>query len=181
MRQKFLCALILYSYDGMPFKQSLIIKLKVLMTIAPVVFVLDSVNLWYNDNKQFFFFVILSLIMNTVVGMWYHLKNKTFKWEEFFTKNIQMWFILVIVYAMLEFLRLTAGDNIAGEVFKVTIQIATLLYPISKVLKNCYILSNKQFPPKFIMDKLYKFEQEGDVKDLFSKKEEEEKENNETL
>ena len=69
-------------------------------------------------------------------------------------------------------MRLIAGDNLAGEVFKVTIQIATILYPASKILKNIYVLSNKQYPPSFIMDKIYKFEKDGNVKDLFNKKEE---------
>jgi hypothetical protein len=54
-----------------------------------------------------------------------------------------------------------------GESFKILIQVVTLLYPVSKVLKNIYILSNKQFPPAFIMDKIYNFEKNGDLKDLF--------------
>jgi hypothetical protein len=54
-----------------------------------------------------------------------------------------------------------------AEGFRVTIQISTLLYPTSKALKNLYIISNKEFPPGFIMEKLYKFEQTGDVAELY--------------
>ncbi len=78
-----------------------------------------------------------------------------------------MWIILVLVYGLLEMLRITAGNNFVGEGFKVLIQVMTLLYPISKALKNIYILSNKKFPPSFIMDKIYTFEKNGDLNNLF--------------
>lgn len=84
-----------------------------------------------------------------------------------------MWAVLIPVYTLLEMLRLTAGDNMIGEGFKVVIQITTLLYPISKALKNFYILSNKQFPPQFIMNKIYNFEKTGDIKEFFNKEKEE--------
>ena len=82
-----------------------------------------------------------------------------------------MWMVLIITYILLEMLRLTAGNNLVGEGFKVLIQITTLLYPISKALKNIYVWSEKQFPPQFIMDKIYKFEQTGDLEELLNKKE----------
>ena len=75
--------------------------------------------------------------------------------------------VLIVVYFLLEMLRLTMGENVIGEGFRSVIQVSTLLYPSSKALKNLYILSNKQFPPKFIMERLYKFEQTGDLKDLY--------------
>lgn len=172
MLKKIGCALILYSYDDLSFSEKIEIRIKILMTFAPIAFILDAFNFWYKDNKQFFSFIIVSLSLNMIVGAVFHLKNKTFNWREFWLKNIGMWVILIPVYTMLEFLRLTAGENIAGELFKTTIQLTTLLYPISKTLKNCYILSNKQFPPKFIMERIYKFEQNGNIEELISKKEE---------
>jgi hypothetical protein len=102
-----------------------------------------------------------------VVGAIFHNKMGTFNWVELFKKNILMWVVLIVVYAMLEMLRLTAGNNFVGESFKILIQVLTLLYPVSKVLKNIYILSNKQFPPAFIMDKIYNFEKNGDLNELF--------------
>jgi hypothetical protein len=46
------------------------------------------------------------------------------------------------------------------------------IFPASKILKNIYILSNKQYPPSFIMDKIYKFEKDGNVTDLLGKENE---------
>ena len=71
---------------------------------------------------------------------------------------------------LLEMLRYTAGDNIAGEIFRVTIQIITLLYPTSKVLKNVYIITDGKYPPEFLMNKLYNFEKNGDLNGFFKTK-----------
>jgi hypothetical protein len=68
---------------------------------------------------------------------------------------------------MLEMLRYTAGDNLAGEIFRILIQTTTLLYPTSKVLKNVFIITKGKYPPKFLMDRLYNFEKNGDLNDFF--------------
>ena len=75
--------------------------------------------------------------------------------------------ILLLAYTLLESLVLVVGTNMVAEGFRVAIQVSTLLYPTSKALKNLYILSNKEFPPAFIMEKLYKFEQTGDLAELY--------------
>jgi hypothetical protein len=138
-----------------------------IVTFGPIAYILDGLNLWFENNQQFSSFVIICLLVNLLVGVRYHNKMGTFCWKEFFIKNIEMWVILVLVYGLLEMLRITAGNNIVGEGFKVLIQVMTLLYPISKALKNIYILSNKKFPPSFIMDKIYTFEKNGDLNNLF--------------
>ena len=84
--------------------------------------------------------------------------------------------ILFLAYTMLEMLRRTIGDNFISEGFGIIIQISTLLYPTSKALKNLFILSNKQFPPAFIMERLYNFEKTGNLKDLFPENNEPKKE-----
>src|SRR5690606_16330533 len=88
-------------------------------------------------------------------------------------KNIEMACVVIVVYIMLEMLRYTAGDNIAGEAFKILIQITTLLYPTSKVLKNVHIITSGRYPPKFIMRRLYNFEKNGDLSDFFNNKDDE--------
>lgn len=173
MLKKIFYTVILVASERPTWQEKIVYIFKLIVTFGPVAFFLESLNLWYVDNKQFFSFVLLSLILNMGVGAWYHKKMKTFSWEKFWKRNAMMWAILIPVYTLLEMIRLTAGDNFIGESFKVLIQITTLLYPISKALKNFYILSNKQFPPQFIMDKIYRFEKTGDLNELLDKDKEE--------
>lgn len=135
--------------------------------LAPVAFAADWILGWFRDNGQFFLFVCSALIVNMLVGIWYHLKYQTFSFKEFLLKNAEMMGVMVIVYLMLEMLRYTAGENLAGEIFRIFIQILTLLYPTSKVLRNMFIISNGTHPPKFIMMRLYNFEKYGDLEGMF--------------
>ncbi|MNQ40194.1 hypothetical protein D3C85_538390 [compost metagenome] len=169
-----LCRIILLADNRPSFTDKISYFFNLIGALAPVAYLLDGLNLWFATNQQFSSFILICLMVNLCVGAVFHNKMGTFDWVELFKKNVLMWVVLIVVYSMLEMLRLTAGNNFVGEGFKVLIQVMTLLYPISKALKNIYILSNKQFPPAFIMDKIYNFEKNGDLKDFFDtdKKEE---------
>jgi len=133
-------------------------------------YLLDGIDLWFTTNKQFVTFAIIAVVINIAYGMYYHHKTNTFDYGELLRKASKMIVTIIVSYVLLDMLRVTAGDNIAGEIFKILIQIMTLLYPISKTLKQVYILSNKEFPPEFIMTKLYNFEKNGDLTEFFNTK-----------
>lgn len=141
----------------------------IFMYSAPVVFILDLANWWFTENKQFGTFMCIALIINMIIGAWMHLMNKTFNFKDFFLKNLEMSAVVIIVYIMLEMLRYTAGANIAGEIFRISIQVMTLIYPTSKVFKNVFIISNGKYPPEFIMKRMYDFERNGDLSKFFTK------------
>tara|TARA_R110000772_G_scaffold35637_11_gene85866 strand:+ start:7816 stop:8373 length:558 start_codon:yes stop_codon:yes gene_type:complete len=166
MIQKILFSIILLASDKPSLQEKLQYLIKLIVTFAPIAFLLEQFDVWFVDNEVFFSYVIVTLLVNIFVGGWYHKKNGSFEWAMFFRKNIEMWVILILVYPVLEMVSNLAGHNIVGDGFKVVIQIATLLYPASKVFKNAYILSNKKFPPSFIMDRIYNFEKSGNLKDL---------------
>lgn len=171
---KTICNLFLVADRKTPFTDKLVYFFQIIATFSPLALVLDGLNLWFTNNTQFFSFLIICLTFNVVVGAWFHHKKDTFVWKLFFEKNLTMWIVLILVYAVLDMLRMTAGENVIGEGFGILIQITTLLWPISKVLKNCFFLSNKQFPPEFMMKRIYDFEKNGNINDLFEtdKKEE---------
>lgn len=164
--KKALCGIILIADNKPTFLEKTHYFINIILTCAPIAYLLNGLNFWFTTNQKFASFILVCLFANMIIGCIYHHKMGTFSWERFFKRNILMWINLIIVYLMLEILRQTAGDNLLGEGFRILIQVTTLLYPISKVLKNVYILSNKQFPPEFIMEKIYNFEKNGNLKDL---------------
>lgn len=139
-----------------------------LLHFAPIVFILDQVKWWVSENEQFAKFMWLILTINMVVGIIFHIKNNSFSWAQFLLQNSLMAFVVGVVYIVLETFRYTAGDNLAGEIFRVFIQTLTLFYPGSKILKNIFIMTNGQYPPEFMMRKLYNFEKNGDLSAFFS-------------
>ena len=134
----------------------------------------EEFHLWFNENRHFVTGFTVAIIGNIVFGVWKHLKMKTFKWEEMIKKNATMIVLVIATYILLHYLQSVSGDNTLSELFEVFIQVTTLFYPISKAVKNIHIISKGEYPPKFIMEKLYNFEKDGDLKDLFSQPEKKE-------
>ncbi len=168
--KKLFYSLILAADHGASIKGRAQFMTEVILKIAPLAYLLDMVNWWFKENKQFGTFICIAILINMVVGAVKHLKYKSFDFKLFFAKNCMMIFVVCMVYIMLEMLRYTAGANIVGEIFKILIQVTTLMYPTSKVFKNCYVLSNGKYPPEFIMQRLYNFERNGDLNNLFKTK-----------
>ncbi|EHQ41550.1 hypothetical protein [Myroides odoratus] len=172
--QQILTRIALLSEPCVKWSDRLEYYLSIITRLAPVAFILSQINWWFTENQQFGQFMIIALAVNMGVGVVFHLRNKSFSWWDFLVRNAFMILAVSVVYIMLEMLRYTAGDNLVGEAFKVLIQITTLLYPTSKVLKNIHILSRGKYPPEFIMKKLYDFEKNGDLKAFFDSKNKEE-------
>lgn len=142
-------------------------------TFGPVALLLKDLDAWFTTNANFIAGVVVALVINIVVGWWYHSVMKTFSWNEFFKGNGKMFFVVFVVYILLELLRFAMGNNIIGEGFKIIVQVSTILYPVSKALKNIHILTHKKHPPAAIMDRLYNFEKTGNVKELYNQKDDE--------
>src|SRR5690606_22875760 len=136
--------------------------------LSPLALLLDSLQLWWQDNAGFCFGLVAVLLINAGVGIAFHLRYKTFNFRSFFTRNSTMAGAVIITFVVLEIMRVTIGDNVAGDLFKVLIQVMSLMYPTSKIVKNIFILSRGKHPPEFIMRKFYNFEKNGDLKRLFS-------------
>jgi len=174
MLQKLFCDIILIADSRPTFFEKVKYYTMIISTLTPVIWFIElfsklyiGVTKWYILNMQFADFVLLGIIINLIIGCWYHFKMGTFSIEQFIVRNSIIVIVLILGYTMLEMLKITLGKNIFAEGFGTIIQISTLLYPTSKAMKNLYILSNKQFPPGFIMERLYTFEKTGDLKDLF--------------
>lgn len=167
--KKILSHLILLTGRDIDFSDRLNYLVNLVLKLTPIVFLLNLINWWFSENQQFGTFLCIALLLNMIVGAVYHWKNGSFSFPQFLGQNALMIFTISSVYIMLEMLRYTAGDNLIGDLFRITIQITTLMYPTSKIFKNCFILSNGKYPPEFIMQRLYKFEKSGDLSDFFNK------------
>lgn len=175
MFKKVFYSLILLSAKNVTIYDKIEYLVKLIAAFAPVAVLLELLDIWYKDNEQFCAFVLVAILINMGVGIVYHVRYKTFSWKEFFSKNISMMAEVIVVYVLLEMIRLTFGGGAVGESLKVVIQIATLLRPTSKALKNIYILTEKKHPPSFIMERLYNFEKNGNIDELVNPKDNNEK------
>lgn len=140
--------------------------LKSVSILSPFAFILDSLHLWFSDNRLFVTGGILFVGINMGLGWYVHYKKNDLNWERFFEKTFTMIFVLIIVYLIIEILISLAGDNTITNAFRITFQISTLLYPGSKILKNAFIYSKGEFPPEWLMKKLYNFNKDGNLSEF---------------
>lgn len=141
----------------------------VFKTAAPVVFFMNMFHIWVAENKAFADLMIAILAANMAVGFVFHIVNKTFSPLQFIAKNALMLVAVFISYYCMDAIRVVMGDNIIGNIYRSTMQVITLAYPISKIFKNIFILTNGNFPPKIVMIKLYNVMKNGDLKTFFDK------------
>jgi len=99
-----------------------------------------------------------------------HNRRQEFSWKTLLKKTNEMMFIVIISYLTLEIIMSVAGGNEIVTFFRITIQITTLLYPGSKILKNIFIFSKGEYPPEWLMKKVYNFQESGDLNEFLKSK-----------
>ena len=152
---------------------------KTLLTFGPIAFILDRFDLWFAENQLFFTGAIFFIFLNMIFGACMHKWKKTFSWKVFIVKTMLMTTVILITYLILEVIISVAGHNTITSLFRTTLQVSTLLYPGSKILKNVFILSKGEHPPQWVMEKIYNFQENGDLSEFLSNKEAIKKKNKE--
>ena len=90
MFKKLLYSIILLSANKPTITEKIQYWIKLLLTFAPIAIVLKAIDVWYQNNEQFFSFILVTLVINMAVGIRFHLKMNTFDWEHFLKKNSSM-------------------------------------------------------------------------------------------
>jgi len=143
---------------------------QLILGFAPIAYVLSLFDLWFIDNHKFVTGFIIIVVVNAVIGCKKHKKLNTFDFGVFISKTWKMLSSVIITYIVLHIISDIAGDNYIAQGFEITLQVTTLFYPASKILKNIFILTNGQYPPEWIMTKVYNFEKSGDLSDFLKDK-----------
>ena len=164
------CNIIIFSWGSVDAVDRLKALGKVMLVVGPVTFIAESLGLWYVENRAFTIFAAGFVLANAVTGGIVKKIQGRFDWEVLFIKTIKMILIISGVYVVLEGIVSPIGDNVVTDGFIASFQVATLLYPGSKILKNAFIWSDGEHPPKWIMQKIYNFQENGDLKEFLSEK-----------
>ena len=97
----------------------------------------------------------------------YHFKTGTFDIKDFLVGNTMMIFVISVSYISLAILSIPLDESGIGKMFKMSVQLMTLFFPVSKIVKNVFVLTKGKYPPQFVMKALYNYEKEGKLKDFF--------------
>lgn len=150
--------------------EKVFVVIKLLAAFGPIAFLLDTISMWFVNNKEFVTGFIVIVFINALLGIRKHRKLNTFNWVTFYKKTSLMLMVVIVTYVLLSIVGKFAGDNMISEGFQILLQVTTLFYPASKGLKSVFVLSNGEYPPKWMMKRVYNFEEEGDLAELFKSK-----------
>lgn len=166
LAQSLFYEIILFASERPTFVEKSTYQAKWLLISVPFGIFFDEINYWFDSHASFVVFMMIALFINMIAGAWRHFKFNTFSLGMLIKKNLELFFILIFTYACLHTLDRIAGETFTGEYFQIVIQLSTILFPVSKVLKNIYLISSGRFPPYFIMDRIYKFKKTGNPNEL---------------
>lgn len=141
--------------------------LEVILKSAPFLFLYGFLSEWYEENELFAIAISTALLANFFIGARFHWSKGTFDLGTMLWKNLEMLVVVTGVYLLLGALSTPLGESVAGLAFKKTIEFITILYPVSKALRNVFILTGGKYPPKFVIQALYQYEKDGKLKDFF--------------
>lgn len=141
--------------------------LDVALKSAPLLFLYGFFSEWYEENELFAISISTALFVNLLVGARFHWMKGTFDLGKMLWKNLDMLVVVAGVYFLLDALGTPLRESMAGIAFKKIIEFITILYPVSKSLRNVFILTDGKHPPKFVIQALYQYEKDGKLKDFF--------------
>ena len=141
---------------------------KISLFTYPFIFLWEKLVKWGIPNQDFILIVLGAILVDWFFGIWKHLKKRTFSFK-------QNAFGLIIKVALttgaaflfegLNSIVKDSADIIVVSLTTVT-RVIVFLYPAVSAWQNIYIVSDERFPPKAWMDRINKFNENLNVKEL---------------
>ena len=146
--------------------------LKLSLFAYPFILIWDKLVKWGVPNQDYILIVLGAILVDWFFGIWKHLKKRTFSFK-------QNAFGLIIKVALttgaaflfegLNSIVKDSADIIVLSLTTVT-RVIVFLYPAVSAWQNIYIVSDERFPPKAWMDRINKFNENLNVKELTDEK-----------
>ena len=142
--------------------------LKISLIISPFIFVWDKIVKWGIPNQDYILIVLMAILLDWFFGIWKHLEKRTFSFKKNATGLILKIALTVGAGMLFEGLNSIVKDSADIVVLSLIIvtRVIVFLYPAVSAWQNIYIVSGERFPPKAWMDKINKFNENLNVKEL---------------
>ena len=145
-------------------------KLGVILT--PFIFVWEKLSKWGITNQDYVLVVVSAILIDWFFGVWKHLKKKTFSFKKNEGGLILKLTLCVgagMLFEGINSIVQNSADIIVASLTIVT-RVIVFLYPAVSAWQNIYIVSDERFPPKAWMDRINKFNENLDIKELTDEK-----------
>lgn len=150
-------ATILGKFKGMFFSK-ISASYQLALVATPFVKIFDTITAWTVANSDYIGWVLWAVFVDWIVGIWYHLKKKTFDWGKnaagLSLKILMALFAGSLFEALPHFLK---GQELISEILITVTRLAVFLYPAGSAWMNMSEITNGMFPPTGWTKRLKKF------------------------
>ena len=146
--------------------------LKLSLIASPFILIWDKLVKWGVPNQDYILIVLGAILVDWFFGIWKHLKKRTFS----FKQNAFGLIIKVALTTGAAFLFEGLGSIVKDSADIIVVSLTTVtrvivfLYPAVSAWQNIYIVSDERFPPKAWMDRINRFNENLNVKELTDEK-----------
>ena len=142
--------------------------LKLSLIAYPFILIWDKLVKWGVPNQDYILIVLGAILVDWFFGIWKHLKKRTFSFKQNAFGLIIKIALTTGVGMLFEGLNSIVKDSADIVVLSLSIvtRVIVFLYPAVSAWQNIYIVSGERFPPKAWMDRINKFNENLNVKEL---------------
>ena len=141
---------------------------KISLIAYPFIFLWDKLVKWGIPNQDYILIVLGAILVDWSFGIWKHLKKRTFS----FKQNAIGLIVKISLTTGAAFLFEGLGTIVKDSADIIVVSLTTVarvivfLYPAVSAWQNIYIVSDERFPPKAWMERINKFNENLNVKEL---------------
>ena len=145
---------------------------KLSLAISPFLFVWDKFVKWGITNQDYILIVLMAILLDWFFGIIKHMQKRTFSFKKNATGLILKITLTVGAAMLFEGMNSIVKNSADIIVLSLTIitRVIVFLYPAVSAWQNIYIVSGERFPPKAWMDRLNKFNENLNIKELTDEK-----------
>lgn len=145
---------------------------KISIAVSPFILVWDKLMKWGITNQDYILVVVAAILLDWFFGVWKHLEKKTFSFKKNAGGLVLKLALCVGAGMLFEGLNSIVKDSADIIVLSLTIvtRVIVFLYPAVSAWQNIYVVSGERFPPKAWMERINKFNENLDIKELTDEK-----------
>lgn len=145
---------------------------KISIAVSPFLFVWEKLVKWGIPNQDYILIVLMAILLDWFFGIIKHLQKRTFSFKKNATGLILKITLTVGAAMLFEGMNSIVKNSADIVVLSLTIvtRVIVFLYPAVSAWQNIYIVSGERFPPKAWMDRLNKFNENLNIKELTDEK-----------
>jgi len=139
------------------------------LSISPLAWLIKLVREHVIRDTGFIEVLLICLLMDMIIGIWKHLKQRTFDWKRLYTgliEKVGITFIGMVVFNLISDIKEWSHLVTVKEYIILVGKLTNLFYVAGSAFNSMYIITGGKFPPLGWMKRMHSFDDSLNPEDL---------------